>query len=162
MFSQFDVPYYLKCDIEGADGIVCDQIIAHAEKPDFVSFEDESGELARRLAQGGYDRFQFINQGRLQATRPPRPPREGSYVDARFDGASSGLFGRELNPRHWVDLKEYERRVAFWTAMRERRVNPLLEYACRRIGKAFRLDWLVKTGWADVHATRADVLKRDS
>lgn len=162
MFSQHGVPYYLKCDIEGADRIVCDQVVAQPEKPDFVSFEDEQGELARTLAQGGYDRFQFVNQGRLPKARPPNPPREGAYADARFDGASSGLFGHELNPRHWVDLQEYERRVAFWNAMRERRVNPLLEYACRRIGKAFRLDWLVKTGWADIHATRADVLKSGS
>lgn len=162
MISQYGVPYYLKCDIEGADRIVCDQVVAQPEKPDFVSFEDEQGELARTLAQGGYDRFQFVNQGRLHEARPPNPPREGTYADARFGGASSGLFGRELNPRHWVDLQEYERRVAFWTAMRERRVNPLVEYACRRIGKAFKRGWLVKTGWADVHATRAAVLKKQA
>lgn len=159
LFAEFGVPHYLKCDIEGADEIVCRQIAAERIKPNFVSFEDEYGELPKILADAGYDRFQFVNQGRLHKTRPPNPPREGAYVDARFDGASSGLFGRELNPRHWVDLKEYERRLKFWTAMREGRVNPLKEYACRRIGKAFHLDWLVRTGWADVHATRADVLK---
>jgi FkbM family methyltransferase len=160
MLREFGVPYYLKCDIEGADAIVCDQVAAEPQKPDFVSFEDESGALAKRLAEAGYDRFQFINQGRLHKSRPPNPAREGRFVDAHFDGATSGLFGRELNPRHWSDLATYQRRVQFWTAMREKRVNPILEYACRRIGKAFRIDWLVKSGWADVHATRADVLAR--
>ena len=159
-FAQFGVPHYLKCDIEGADKIVCEQVALEPAKPDFVSFEDEYGELAKILAAAGYDRFQFINQGRLHKTRPPNPPREGKFADTTFGEASSGLFGRELNPRHWVDLTEYERRLRFWIAMREGRVNPLLEYACRRIGKTFRLDWLVKSGWADVHATRADVLNR--
>lgn len=162
MFREFGVPYYLKCDIEGADTIVCDQIVVEPEKPDFASFEDETGALAQKLAEGGYDRFQFINQGRLHKSRPPNPPREGRFVDVTFDEASSGLFGRELNPRHWVDLRTYLSRVQFRTAMRERRVNPLVEYACRRIGKAFRRDWLVKTGWGDVHATRADVLTRST
>ena len=158
LFREFGVPHYLKCDIEGADKIVCEQLVGEPERPDFVSVEDEYGELPRILAAAGYDRFQFVNQGRLHKSRPPNPPREGKFVDARFDGASSGLFGRELNPRHWVDLKEYERRLQFWIAMRERRVNPLVEYACRRVGKLFKLDWLVKTGWADVHATRSDLL----
>jgi hypothetical protein len=69
------------------------------------------------------------------------------------------VFGHELNPRHWVDLEEYGRRIQFWNAMREKRVNPLLEYSCRRIGKLFQLDWLVRSGWADLHATRAEVLR---
>jgi len=158
LFREFGVPHYLKCDIEGADKIVCEQLVGEPERPDFVSVEDEYGELPKILATAGYDRFQFVNQGRLHKSRPPNPPREGKFVDATFDGASSGLFGRELNPRHWVDLKEYERRLQFWIAMRERRVNPLIEYACRRVGKLFKLDWLVKTGWADLHATRADLL----
>ena len=78
MFAQFGIPHYLKCDIEGADKIVCDQVAAEPVKPDFVSFEDEYGELAKILAAAGYDRFQFINQGRLHKTRPPNPPREGN------------------------------------------------------------------------------------
>jgi FkbM family methyltransferase len=160
LFERHGVPRYLKCDIEGADKILCDQLIEQPHKPDFVSVEDGDGALARILAAAGYDRFQFVNQGRLHKTHPPKPPREGGYAGAQFDGASSGLFGRELNPRHWVDLESYERRVQFWNAMRERRVNPFLEYGCRRIGKAFHLDWLVRTGWADVHATRADLLDR--
>ena len=158
LFEQYGVPYYLKCDTEGADKILCDQLIGQQHKPDFVSVEDGEGVLARILAQAGYDRFQFVNQGRLHKVHPPNPPREGRFIDAQFDGASSGLFGRELNPRHWVDLDRYERRIQFWIAMRERRVNPLVEYACRRIGKLCRLDWLVRTGWADVHATRADLV----
>jgi FkbM family methyltransferase len=162
LFEQYGVPRYLKCDIEGADKILCDQLAGQRNKPDFVSVEDGDGVLARILAAAGYDRFQFVNQGRLHKTHPPQPAREGSYADAEFGGASSGLFGRELNPRHWVDLEEYERRVRFWIALRERRVNPFREYACRRIGKLFHLDWLVRTGWADVHATRADLLNQSS
>src|SRR5262245_46489821 len=62
MFREFGVPYYLKCDIEGADKIVSEQLAMAPEKPDFVSMEDEYGELPKILATAGYDRFQFINQ----------------------------------------------------------------------------------------------------
>jgi FkbM family methyltransferase len=159
LFAQHGVPHYLKCDIEGADKILCEQLIGQPHQPSFVSAEDSDGALAQILATAGYDRFQFINQGRLHKKRLPNPPREGAYVKAQFGDASSGLFGHELNPRHWVDLAELERRIRFWNAMRDRRVNPLLEYACRRIGKLFQLDWLVRSGWGDVHATRAEVLR---
>jgi FkbM family methyltransferase len=158
LFQEYGVPYYLKCDLEGADEIVCHQLNGQPRKPDFVSVEDGQGNLARILAAAGYDRFQFVNQGRLHLVRPPNPPREGQFVDVYFDGTLSGLFGRELDPRHWVDLKICERRFQFWLAMREKRVNPFLEYACRRIGKLTHRGWLVRTGWVDIHATRAELL----
>lgn len=160
LVAQYGVPYYLKCDLEGADDIFCDQLINEPHKPDFVSVEDYGGDLARKLSVAGYDRFQIVNQGRLHRVRPPNPPREGKFVDVVFDGKLSGPFGRELNPRHWTDLETCERRFRFWRAMHERRVNPFVEYACRRIGKLTNRGWLVRAGWMDVHATRAELLKR--
>lgn len=162
LFGQYGIPYYLKCDLEGADEIVCRQLAGQPLKPDFISIEDGSGTLARSLTAAGYDLFQFVNQGRLHRMRPPNPPREGQFADVHFDGNFSGLFGRELDPRHWVDLENLESRFDFWLAMRERRVNPFLEYACRRIGKLTNRGWLVKNGWADVHATRTEALKKYS
>ena len=162
LFEKYGVPYYLKCDLEGADEILSHQLVNQTHKPDFVSVEDANGKLARILSTAGYDRFQFVNQGRLHLVHPPNPPREGRFVEVFFDGTLSGLFGRELDPRHWVGLEELERRFQFWLAMREKRVNPLLEYACRRIGKLTSRGWLVRTGWVDVHATRAELLEGPS
>ena len=143
MFAEFGVPHYLKCDIEGADKIVCDQVaVGSRSSRNFVSFEDEYGELAKILAAAGYDRFQFINQGRLHKTRLPKPPREGQFADAQFDGASSpACSAAKLIRGTGLDLpgSRAPASSASWIAMRERRVNPLVEYACRRVGKAFRL-----------------------
>jgi FkbM family methyltransferase len=158
LFQTYGIPYYLKCDLEGADQILAAQLSGERCKPDFVSVEDGSGTLARKLAAAGYDRFQFVNQGRLHLIRPPNPAREGQFMDVYFDGTLSGLFGQELDPRHWVDLETCERRFQFWLAMREKRVNAVLEYLCRRVGKLTGRGWLVRTGWVDIHATRSEIL----
>jgi FkbM family methyltransferase len=158
LFGQHSVPYYIKCDIEGGDAILVEQLARDHRRPAFVSVEDPTGDCARVLVEAGYDRFQMVNQGYLNLARLPRPPREGSYVPRRFDGTTSGAFGRELRARDWVDFPELMRRLATWHALRERAVNPIREYACRRWGKLTGRGWLIKGGWSDIHATRADTL----
>ncbi len=43
----------------------------------------------------GYRKFKIINQALNSRLKAPNPPREGSYIDFKFDGFSSGLFGEE-------------------------------------------------------------------
>ena len=43
LFERYGVPHYLKCDIEGADKILCDQLVGQPHMPDFVSVEDGEG-----------------------------------------------------------------------------------------------------------------------
>jgi len=48
------------------------------------------------LTKLGYERFKIVNQGLVREQVPPRPAREGIYVDYRFEDDASGLFGNEL------------------------------------------------------------------
>jgi hypothetical protein len=44
----------------------------------------------------GYKKFKIVNQGLVHEQAPPWPASEGIYVDYRFEGGASGLFGNEL------------------------------------------------------------------
>jgi hypothetical protein len=108
------VPYYLKIDIEGLDLVALRALHEFRDRPRFVSiesnvsssnatFERVFGEFAD-LWSLGYRRFQFVNQRQLPLMRLPAQPLEGSYVDERFTGESSGPFGREL-PGGWLTIR---------------------------------------------------------
>jgi FkbM family methyltransferase len=70
LFAEHGIPYFLKCDIEGAEDVVLQQLATEREKPRFVSVEagDASIDL---LAAAGYVRFQMINQGNLKLFHRP-------------------------------------------------------------------------------------------
>ena len=158
LFRQFGVPHYLKCDIEGGEDTVISQLAQSGARPNFISMEDPNGATATRLAEVGYDRFQMRNQGHHRLFKPPNPPREGAYLDNKFAGHSSGLFGFELPPKDWVDEKTLQRQLRRWHSLRDNSMNPLLRYACKRWGKLTRRGWLIPGGWSDVHATMASTL----
>jgi FkbM family methyltransferase len=159
LISEFGVPHFLKCDLEGAEDIVIDELPDLPEKPSFLSVEDPTGDGASRLAAVGYDRFQMVNQGHLRLYRPPRPALEGRYVSTTFDGRCSGLFGFELNSAHWVDNDRLQRQMRLWRSLRERTVNPVVAFATKRWGKLTRRGWLIPSGWSDIHATTAATLR---
>jgi FkbM family methyltransferase len=102
MFDLYGVPYYIKCDIEGADELFCDQLLEDHRRPAFVSIEAVSLEALAILYAAGYDRVQIVNQAFGGFVKPPDPPREGIYASVRFTGHMSGLFGMELDPDGWV------------------------------------------------------------
>jgi FkbM family methyltransferase len=151
LFDQEGVPYYIKCDIEGADRIFLEQLTAERRRPPFVSVEIDSVELLELLRQAGYDRFQIVDQSRLKFDRPPRPAREGRFVDLTFTGEMSGLFGRELEPSRWSTFEDAVARIKLWKRLPK--LNPVLEYGLRRWGKLTKRGWLNKSSWLDVHAT---------
>jgi len=155
--AEFGLPYYVKCDIEGADRILAEQLVAVPERPPFVSLEFGSLEIAALLREAGYDRFQIVNQGHLRLWRPPRPAREGRFVEAAFHGETSGLFGRELDPRQWVDFDRLKMRFELW--QRLPRMNRLAAFGLRRWGKLTNQGWLIGRGWLDLHATTERMLR---
>jgi FkbM family methyltransferase len=63
LLRRFGVPYYLKCDIEGADRH-CILALNRSARPTYVSFEmgDDALELLDHLARIGYAAFKIINQ----------------------------------------------------------------------------------------------------
>jgi FkbM family methyltransferase len=101
-------PYYIKIDIEGADAVAVRALERLPLPPAFVSFEsdllapEETIELLDLLGRLGYRRFKMVNQALNDTLRCPDPPLEGQYVDVRFSGQMSGLFGEE-SPGDWVD-----------------------------------------------------------
>lgn len=139
MFDRFGVPHYVKCDIEGADDIFLQQLLADARRPAHISVEAGSLDLLALLRAAGYDRFQLINQALLPYVPPPEPAREGDYVAMTFNGHMSGVFGRELDPGRWLDFTEAARRYVGFVDMAVR--DPLLAH-----------------GWLDFHATTAATL----
>jgi FkbM family methyltransferase len=139
LISAHGLPYYIKCDIEGGDAIFAEQLLWLEGRPSFVSLEATSGVDIAKLAACGYDRFQLVNQYTHHETSCPVPPREGSYVDARFNHHMSGLFGRELPPHRWVGFEVLMAMWLDWYDLRHRNAG-------------------LAIGWLDVHATKATTL----
>lgn len=136
LFDAHGLPYYVKCDIEGADEVFTRQLLEEPRRPAFVSVEAESLDLLAHLRAAGYDRFQIVNQLRHPTVVCPQPPREGDYVEVRFHGHMSGLFGRELPPSRWTDFQGASERYGLFRTLR-------------------RLDPDLAPGWLDFHAGRA-------
>jgi FkbM family methyltransferase len=134
LYQKYGVPYYLKCDIEGCDELVAQQLSRSEVIPTFASFEITSVPILGVLWSAGYRKFQLINQGFNYLTVPPDPAREGIYVQHGFDGHTSGLFGKELNPARWVDIEQITGLYMDFSRLRDR-----YEQLCM--------------GWLDVHAT---------
>jgi len=151
LFAKYGVPYYLKIDIEGADGYCLADLDAHC-LPKYVSFEcgPEATEEVWRLNSLGYKRFKLINQlwkefrsdyepesmlrqlsRRLQ--RKSRNVLHGRwYNDWLFEFGSSGPFGEHTDGR-WVSARELLEIRARWEELNARN------------GGSF---------WFDVHAAR--------
>jgi FkbM family methyltransferase len=108
--DQFGVPYYLKIDIEGADVLCLEDLMKEEDRPNFISIErqpflsDQIKELALLKALG-YTRFKIVDQKAVMHQQPPRPAREGMYVDHQFEFDATGLFGEE-SPGSWLSYRE--------------------------------------------------------
>lgn len=115
LFASHGIPYYLKVDIEGFDDLCISPLVQMADKPEFVSVEshawsqEETSRLLDLLAAAGYTKFNVVSQIGVASQTCPQPPLEGIYVDFRFRGHPTGLFGKEL-PGPWLDLKQAKSR----------------------------------------------------
>jgi FkbM family methyltransferase len=104
--DQFGVPYYLKIDIEGADVLCLEDLMKSEDRPKFISIErqpflsDQLKELSLLKALG-YTRFKIVDQMAVMRQQPPKPAREGIYVDHQFEFDATGLFGEE-SPGPWL------------------------------------------------------------
>ena len=101
LFEKHGIPYYLKIDIEGFDIDVVRALKDFKDRPRFVSIEEHEAFYFSELWSAGYRSFKLIDQTRLHEICCPKPPLEGRYVDAVFDGTTSGPFGEET-PGDWM------------------------------------------------------------
>ncbi|HET6377900.1 MAG TPA: FkbM family methyltransferase [Methylocella sp.] len=140
MFDTFGIPYYVKCDIEGADEIFVRQLLADHRRPPFISVEAISLEILALLFAAGYDRIQLVNQAFNPYVTPPSPAREGVEVPVRFNGHMSGLFGLELDPAAWLSFTTAAENYLGFLHLQKR--NEKLAH-----------------GWLDFHVTSSAFLK---
>jgi FkbM family methyltransferase len=141
LFDRHSTPYYIKCDIEGADELFVWQLLRHHERPAFVSVEASSFDVFAVLRAVGYDRFQLVNQAFHPMTEAPNPAREGRHVPVQFNQLMSGLFGLELEPSRWHPLEEVAFDYLSWKQLNIR-------------------DQSLGHGWLDLHATTSAVIGR--
>ncbi|SFU75736.1 methyltransferase, FkbM family [Methylobacterium sp. 174MFSha1.1] len=113
LFAQYGLPHYMKIDLEGADQIVLRTLQRTASRPRFLSVEEFGHGSLPLLRSLGYTRFSLRPQKDKSWAVPPRPPREGRFVDRTSTGRDSGLFGREVGgwKSYDVSLQDYERVV---------------------------------------------------
>ncbi|MGN8544658.1 hypothetical protein [Bradyrhizobium sp. C9] len=139
LLDQYGTPYYIKCDLEGADVIFRDQLARDYRRPVFVSLEVNSEVDIETLAEAGYNRGQIVNQWMHPFTHAPNPPYEGTYHEARFTGETSGLFGPEFPREKWSPLGAVKDIYLRWRALKA-------------------MDENLAPGWVDVHVCTAEVL----
>jgi FkbM family methyltransferase len=106
LLAEFGIPYYVKCDIEGADALVLAGIAAAPERPPYVSVECHALDNLVALKQMGYRSFKVINQTLHNSVTLPDPPLEGVYVKVERWLNSSGPFGRETAGNRWLPFDE--------------------------------------------------------
>jgi FkbM family methyltransferase len=140
LFDAHGVPYFVKCDIEGADDLFVRQLLADRRRPAYVSIEAVSLDALAMLFACGYDRVQIVNQAFNGFVSPPNPPLEGTHVPVVFTGHMSGLFGRELPADGWKTFTEAAENYIDFLRLQKR--DPLLAH-----------------GWLDFHVTSSAVLR---
>ncbi len=158
LIGEHGVPYYLKCDMEGADKFVVEQLTGLTEMPKYLPVEWWL-DYMDTLVRCGYDRFQIINQSQHHKLLCPHPPREGRYVQRQFDGHMSGLFGKELNPANWANATVTARRIDRWHNLTNGRQHKYVRSLWKRYGKLTDRTWLIHGGWAG-HSRRTTRLNQ--
>jgi FkbM family methyltransferase len=114
-YHMYGRPYYCKIDIEGQDAMCIRQFKGLA-LPDYMSAElltmnnitdgtENPLDVIQAFLEIGYTKFQIVDQGKNHLTKCPNPPLEGEYVDYKFNGYCSGLFGKEL-PDKWIGVED--------------------------------------------------------
>lgn len=105
LFEKYGMPYYLKIDIEGHDLVVVRALLDFTARPRYISVEEGGASFFAELWAVGCRHFKIVDQSRLTEVKCPFPSLEGAYVDAAFDGQTSGPFGDEA-PGEWLPFDQ--------------------------------------------------------
>jgi len=103
LFQKYGIPYYLKIDIEGSDIDVVRALSDFTQRPRYISIEENQTSYFAELWSVGCRAFKLVDQNKLAQVKCPKPALEGRYVEALFDGTTSGPFGDEA-PGDWLTL----------------------------------------------------------
>jgi hypothetical protein len=151
----------MKVDIEGMDSVCLEGLLSVKEKPKYISVEASATSIKdtftqlHLLDQLGYTRFKIVPQLNITEQRCPNPAREGIFVDHRFEGGSSGLFGEEA-PGEWRPLDSVKwdyRRIHLDYLMVGPNNGIFRNFPSRKIRRLLETVFLNGLGWHDTHAT---------
>lgn len=92
LLERHGVPFYLKIDIEGADGL-CLSSLSPDDLPAYVSIEAHTADYVDRLRDLGYRQFKLVDQTRHSSRVLQR------LGLARFPVGTSGRFGESTRGR---------------------------------------------------------------
>jgi len=110
LVERFGQPHFVKCDIEGADGMFCRQLVYAEKRPAFVSVEGIAIEWLALLSAAGYRHFKLANQAKIRRLTPTiRYTANGQEHEWRFGSHSSGPFGEEVEGP-WLSFQETAQR----------------------------------------------------
>lgn len=160
ILRKYGIPYYLKVDIEGADSLCLEALSTFEERPKYISLEvgptsfEETFTKLSLLWNLGYRSFKTVNQAANRKVQCQNPPLEGSFVDYRFDGTSSGPFGEEA-PGNWMSIEETVKRFRRLLA-EQKHFGPegtLYKTIFHRTYEILRRE---PVGWYDLHAKLRD------
>lgn len=156
ILEKFGKPYYVKIDIEGADRLCLEAMIATSTRPKYISIESEKTswrlllkefELLERL---GYTKFAIVDQrkhGKRSFTSI-----DGAVVEHDFTEGSSGPFGEFLDASQWATRRLTLLRYFFiFVGYKLLGDNTVLRRVLKRFPHGKKI--LRVVSWYDTHAT---------
>ncbi len=151
------MPSFMKIDIEGSDLICLRELLTFEHRPVSLSIESNKTEWSRLveefslLDELGYDRFAVTQQATIPRSEVQTQTLDGSTLRYRFEHASSGGFGSDVD--QWVDreaaLRRY-RRIFMGYRARSRLVRGKTLH--RALAKVQMTTHRPLPGWFDTHA----------
>ena len=171
IIQEHGCPYYLKIDIEGSDHIALQGLLEIKDRPKYVSVEllsinNLKGksevdflQILCLLRTLGYTKFQIVDQSKHELIKCPNPAIEGKFVDFKFDGYSSGLFGKEL-PDHWTNIDEVAFQYLIYSGKKQGAHLSFFQKGFRRtvLDRLGHPEIIMESSldpyaWFDIHAT---------
>ncbi|MBS9775422.1 FkbM family methyltransferase [Candidatus Gracilibacteria bacterium] len=164
--QEYEIPHYLKIDIEGCDMVCLESLLPFENKPDYVSIESDIVSFKglenefNIFKQLGYNSFKAINQLDVKNQKEPKTFFEGKYLHWNFPFGSSGLFGLDL-PGDWKTeeqiLKQYKKifiRYDYFGNNSKLKKYWITNKILKVIGKFFPK---IPYSWYDTHARHDSV-----
>ncbi len=144
--------------------MVLKSLLKLKERPKFLSIElltpnnlgrqIDALDILCHLKVLGFSKFYISDQSKNNLVKCPQPCIEGKYVDFSFDGASSGLFGKELEGP-WLSIDKIAGYYLNFFYKKRFYKNIILNKLIINFNRVFKINKeniFHAGGWFDVHA----------
>jgi FkbM family methyltransferase len=161
-FESFGIPYFIKIDIEGADGHVLDCLEQLPARPQYISIESDKVSFKglksefSRLQSLGYSKFKVVQQETIPASKIVTDDVNGNKFEYEFEYDGSGPFGEDIG-QPWLSYEQamsrYRKIFASYVLFGDKSVFRRVP-GWWRVKVAIR--WVFRRplpGWYDTHAS---------